>query len=92
MQQGKEDSVEEVHTSGLAQKLLCWVAVMCLLGCNGTVEGEGLKCLAADLKITVAKLVTYFRQVGCTSASKSKCVLAAPLKQPENRLPKKKKK
>lgn len=86
----KGGKIAEVHTSALNQKLLCWISVLALLGSSGAVDGEGLKILAADLKITVQKLLVYFKQVGCPSASKSKCVLTAPLKQPELRLPKQK--
>lgn len=90
--QMRNKKLEEVFTSSMKQKLLCWVAVLSLLGCNGVIDADGLKCLAADLKMTVAKLLVYFKQVGCMIASKKQCVLTAPLTQPELRLPKAKNK
>lgn len=77
------------HKGPMEKKLMCWLAVGCLLTHRYTMNKTALQTLAADLAVTVTKLQTFFKEVGCPKASKTKAVLVAPLSLPELRNAKK---
>lgn len=65
-------------------KIICWLCILALKTSPGCiVEAEALAAIASDLKITVAELLPYFREVGCVTANREKCKLKAPLQLPE---------
>jgi len=73
------------HKGGMERKLMCWLAVSCLLAHRYAMTSPALKTLAADLQKTVGQMQKFFKEVGCTNASHTKATLAAPLTLPELR-------
>lgn len=65
-------------------KVVCHAVVLALMGSTGfTLEQEALQALATDLKMMVSDLLPYLREVGCSTATKEKAKLSAPLRLPE---------
>lgn len=71
--------VQNCFNERMQQKLMCYLAVVCL-SCHGQALDETvLNALAKDLKMTVSNLLKFFKEVGCASATTKRTNLSAPL-------------